>query len=84
MGAEGIFSRGLLDFGSDFGFAPLAVLVDEGDEGDGGLADLCGELGEGIELGLWGGIEDGEVLKDFESLFFVGREGWHMRGPFGL
>lgn len=83
VGAEGIFSRGMLDLCAGFGFEPLSVLVDEGDEGDGGLADLGCQLGEGIEFGFRGCIEDGEVPEDFEAVFFVGREGWHISGPFG-
>ncbi len=83
VATEGVLSGGGLDFGAGFRFEPLAVLVDEGDDGDWGLADLGCQLGEGIEFGFRGGVEDGEVPEDFEAVFFVGREGWHMSWPLG-
>ena len=58
---------------------PLAVGVDEAYEGDRGAADLCGEPGKIIKVGLGGAVQDGVVLEGGEALRLVGGDGWQRR-----
>ena len=53
------------------GFEPLAVLVDEGDEGDGGVADLGGELNEFVVVLLGEGVEQLQGAEGVKPILFV-------------
>ena len=58
VGAEGERPRGLGGGQADARLEPLAMLVDEADQGDRCAADLAGELGEAVEGLLRRGVED--------------------------
>jgi len=56
-GAEGIFASDVGQLEPVAGLEPDAVLVDEGDEAAGGIADGCCELGERVEAWLGRRVE---------------------------
>jgi len=59
VGAEAFGSGCFTEIDADSGFEPLAVLIDEGDDGDGGLADERGERRDVVKLRLGERVEDG-------------------------
>ena len=54
--AEGHLARQFAISEAYMHLEPLAVGVDEAYEGDRGAADLCGEPGKIIKVGLWGAV----------------------------
>ena len=63
VGAEALGARGMGEVDADFGLEPLAVFIDEGDEGDGGAAEDGGEGGGVVELWLGERVEDGVTVE---------------------
>ena len=76
VGAEGEFARGFGGVEADAGFEPLAVGVDEGDQGDGNLADLGREAGEVVVVGLGRCIQNAEGAKGGDAGDVVGGNRW--------
>jgi len=72
VGAERDLSVGPLQVDPDAGLEPLAVLVDEGHEGDRGLEGHRGQAGQAVEDRVGRGVEHGEGPQRDEALDLVG------------
>ena len=83
VGAKGEFARGFGGVEADAGFEPLAVGVDERDEGDGHLANLGREAGEVVAVRLGGCIQNAEGAKGGDAGDVVGGNGWAGHTTYG-
>ena len=63
VGAEALRARGLGYVDADLGLEPLAVLIDERDERDGGSSDEGSERGGIVELRLRERVENGVAME---------------------
>ena len=85
VGAESHFPRRFRGFKAAPRLEPLALFVEQRDQADRHLEDLCGKLGQVIERPFRLRIEQPVALQRLQALFFIGRElcGTHAGNPPG-
>lgn len=72
VGAEGDGARGLARGQADVGLEPLARLVHQADQGDGGLGDLGGQQRELVEHVFFRRVQDVQHAQGIEARLLVG------------
>jgi hypothetical protein len=71
MGTERVISRNLIHFKADFGLKPHLLLIDESDDGDGGIAHKSSQMSDVVERLLAGCSQNSKAMKTFETGAFV-------------
>lgn len=71
MGAYGLIERRLAGIEADPGLEPLPVAGDEANQGDRGIAQQAGEMGDVVEPLFRRCVEDSVSFKRSEASFFV-------------
>jgi len=67
MGAERVIARNLIQFQLDFGLKPYPLLIDECDNGYGGIAHESSQMSDVVECLLAGSSQDSKAMKAFET-----------------
>ena len=75
VGAEGQLARGLLGIQADPALEPLALGIDQRDQGNGRVADLRSQCGDVIEHRLGRGVEQFQGVQGCQALLFVAGDG---------
>jgi hypothetical protein len=75
VGAERQLSRGFTDLKAEAALEPLAMVVDQRDQRDGGVTDVGSQLGEIVESGFIRRVENLVAQQRGESGQLAGRGG---------
>ena len=78
--AEGQGAGRFGDVGAGLGLEPLAVVIEDADEADGGAADAGGEGGDVVEGGLGGRVEEAGGVDGGKARGLIGGDGIGGRG----
>ena len=81
--ADGVFAWHLGVGDAVMGFEVQPLLVEEGDKGDGGLAEVGGEGCQCVVYGIGGGVENVALFECAEAFLLVTRDGCrgHVEAP---